>query len=670
MRFNADLEITVNYKGQDYSVKREVLLRSQPFVDFEKVDRYSFNKKQEEIAERLLHIQECIQNRKYMKHLFSLYDLIDRMTDGYDKRFGYDQNQIDNVMEIWTGFLEGTHLGANAEAEGVTLADELRACYAFMEGMRDSSLLGRIALGVCTSGYSEVLFTAMTVSDQIQERVYATKPGDKEMGFWDAVEIGVKEYGKQYVVEACVMVTGLEVNYLLKNTAGVDAFAVAAQCAEKYSSMVAKADRALCNSSALYKTGAEMLEKGTNYFNTLARGTRNALSESAEAMEQSAAKAPQTAAKVKATMDPSDFADFEGAVRSGKMKVEQLKAAQQKLARSSGPEKAVAREEYEAMVREVWKDKNALTQLQRSDDPYAANMRYEYNRYRNRILEESRTKALDDVAAETGIPREDLYNFNATGKKDRLLTEHVPNDSDESIMVKVYSDRTKDFTVDQNVAENAIARNFYKEMTGREAASIEQAKEFMGEYDVTVVSEFKSAHDAYIIERNPEAYRDLTHMVGLTKDGTLDRSLQAGELTGLVLNQKTVSYKGHEWYTTKANKSISKAADCEKAAQSLSGLEREAKLAEAQGYRYECQSYKREGIRQIVKQTDEIIVPRDNYRVARGTESKVTEMVLDLNESAKRVVDGLDAPAVFERILESQGLTLDSWGDLVSKCLG
>lgn len=668
-RLNADIEISIIYNGKKYTVKREVLLRSQPFIDFDKVDRYTFQKQQAEIRERLLHIQENIMNRKYLRHLYSLYDLIDRMTDGYDEKFGFDQNQVDNVMEIWTGFLEGTHTGANGETEPVTLADELKACYAFMEGMRDNSILGRIALGVCTGGYSEVMFTAMTVSDEIKELIYTTKPGETELGFWDAVSIGVREYGKQYVIEASLMATGLSANYLLKNTTGFDAMATAANCAQKYQNFVNNADRSLCASSKLYKAGADMLEKGQNYFSTLARSSKNALDKSAEALERSAAEAKKTSAATKAKMQPGDFKDFEGAMQSGRIKVDKLKAAQQKLARSSGAEKAAARAEYEQLVQEVWRDKNALTQLQRSNDPYAANMRAEYNRYRDRILENARTKALDDISAETGIPREDLYNFNATGKKKKLATEHIPNDSDESVMVMVRSDRSKDFTVDQNVAENAIARNFYKEMTGMEPADIGAAKKFLEEYDVSVVSEFKSSHDAFVIERHPEAYRDLKHMVGIKQDGSIDKALQAKALNGLVLNQKTVSYKGREWYTNRANESLSNAAKCEKEAQALSGMMREAKLAEAQGYRYQCQACKREGIRQIVKQTDEIIIPRDNYSVARGNQSKLSQQMLDLNASAKRVVDGIDAPAVFERTLKDCGLTLESWGDFVSKCL-
>ena len=670
-RMNAEIEITVEHNGKKYSAKREVLLRSQPFIDFNKVDSYAFNKRQNEIKDSLERIREKIFDR-YMANLYSLHDLIDRMLDGYDKRFGFDDNQVKNVMKVWTGFLEGSHKGAGGEPEGVTLADELAACYSLMQGMRDNSILGRMALGIATAGYSEVLFTAMTVADEIKEQIYTTRPGEKEMDFWDAVSIGVREYGKQYVIQASLMATGVSANYLLKNTTGVDALAIASRCSQKCTEFINRADQALCKSSKLYKAGADALKGTQNYFNTLARNAKNAVDKVTSALRQSAAKAPTTAAEIKTTLTPKDLKAIEEAdvaMHSGLMKVKKLKKAQQKLANSFGPEKELARKEYEKMVREVWNDKNALKQLQRSNDPYAMNMRAEYNRYRSRVLEEARMDTLDDIAKETGIPREDLYSFNASANSGKLPTNSIPNDSDESFMAMVRSDRSKDFTVDQNIAQNAMARNFYKRMMGKEPGSIQEARQFMEDYDVTVVSEYKTSPNAMHSQRNPEAYVDLKGMTGIKQDGTVDRSLQASELKGTVLNQKTVSYKGKEWYTDKAGRSLEKAAECEKAAQSLNGMAREAKLAEAQSYRCRSYSQKVEGVRQITKQTEQIIIPRDNYSVAMGGESTITAQMLDNHAMAKLVAEEKLPLVIFEKNLAQQGLTLESWGEMVSKCL-
>lgn len=672
MRMNAEIEIKINYKGKELSVRREVLLLSQPFLTFESSDeKYRHQKEEEQTRQYLLHVQERIWHN-YMNHLDSLYNMIDRMLTGYDERFGFDKNQLNNVIRIWQGFLQGTHTGARGDTEPVTLADELAACYALMQGIRDSSVLGRIALGITTAGYSEVLFTAMTVSDQIREQIYTTRPGETEMDFWDAVSIGVRAYGKQYVIQASISVSGISANYVAKNLTGVDALAVAAGCAQKYNNFITRADKALCRNSALYNTGAQALKNTQNYFNTLAKSFKGAWDKAADAFTQSSAKAPQKAAVLKTKLTPAELKAVEEAdmaMHSGLMKVKKLKEVQQKLAKTKGPEKELARRDYEEAVREVWNDKNALKQLQRSNDTYAMNMRAEYNRYRSRVLEEARMDTLDDIAAETGVPREDLYSFNASANSNKLPTKSIPNDSDESFMVMVRSDRSKDFTVDQNIAQNAMARNFYKRMTGKEPPSIEEARAFMEDYDVTVVSEYKTSPSAMHSRRNPEAYADLSGMTGIMKDGTVDRSLQGMELKGAALNRETVTYKGREWYTDKAGRSLEKAAECERAAGSLSGMARESKLAEAQGYRYRSYSQKVEGVRQITKQTDQIIIPRDNYHVSKGGESTLTPQVLDNHAMAKLVAEEKIPLAIFEKNLAEQGLTLQSWGDSVAECL-
>ena len=64
--------------------------------------------------------------------------MIVRMTEGFDRRFGYDYNQLNHVMELWTGFIKGEMPGARGETLKLTLADDLAAAYAFMQGMRDN----------------------------------------------------------------------------------------------------------------------------------------------------------------------------------------------------------------------------------------------------------------------------------------------------------------------------------------------------------------------------------------------------------------------------------------------------------------------------------------------------------------------------------------------------
>lgn len=64
-----------------------------------------------------------------------------------------------------------------------------------------------------------------------------------------------------------------------------------------------------------------------------------------------------------------------------------------------------------------------------------------------------------------------------------------------------------------------------------------------------------------------------------------------------------------------------------------------------------------------------IIDVRNSYKVGRGYDSAISDQVREIHAVAKRVETGL-SPAEFEKILrEDFGLTLDSYADLMSKCL-
>lgn len=661
-RMIADLEITVTYKEKKYTVKQEVLLRSQPFrVAQTTEEQNQFIKRDAHIKEQLANIRSKIY-QNYMNRLYSLHDLIDRMLDGFDERFGFDERQVKKVMEIWTDFLQGKNVGAGAEPEGVTFADELKAAYAFMQGLRDNTgFLGRVAMGVMTSGYSEYVFSTMTLAENIEAKVYAVKPGDPEFGFWDAVEMGVKEFGMQIVSEYAIRSMASSTRYVVGHSTGYDVFQIAEQAAQKYRSTMDSIDRSLCKNSKVYNAGAQALKKAQNYFNSLSKGAKAGIEESVSRSEQATAKADQRIAAKKKQLTPAELKaveEYDLAMQDGLRKVKELKDAQQSLAKAKGAEKELARKRYRNAANEVWNDKNAIKQLQRSNDPYAKNMRYEFNQYREGAINRAELRSLDEIAADHGIPREELYVSNATGRTNRSPYE-VPGDRDTTINRIVKSDRTKDFAIDQRWGEDAMARNLYRELNGVDPPSIEAAREFMHAKDVTYVCPEGSYYMNHVIEPNLEAYTDLS--------GMLRNQDQA--LKGLVMNQKTIAHKGKEWFTRDANKSLAKAAECERAAANLTGSMREAKLLEARSWRYKAQGQKVEGIRQITKQFDNIIDVRNSYKVGRGYDSAISDQVREIHAVAKRVETGL-SPAEFEKILrEDFGLTLDSYADLMSKCL-
>ena len=84
---------------------------------------------------------------------------------------------MEKVYELWINFIRGNLAGANAQAEKVTLADELNACYEFMQGMRDNGgFLGRMALGIVTAGYSETVFFGMDLAEKMEDAIVMIRP--------------------------------------------------------------------------------------------------------------------------------------------------------------------------------------------------------------------------------------------------------------------------------------------------------------------------------------------------------------------------------------------------------------------------------------------------------------------------------------------------------------
>ncbi len=669
IRILSELEIKVKYEGKEYSAKKDVLLRSQPFrIIHNEEENAKFIKEDEHIEERLLRIQDQIY-RSHMLHLFSLYDLIDRMLSGYEFRYGYDANQVMNVMKIWTDYLEGNFAGANADAKKVTFADELEACYAFMQGLRDNTgFLGRVAMGIMTAGYSEYVFTTMTLAEEMRNKVFACK-GDEDYGFWDGVCLGVKEFGKQVLIEYAIKGAIKGTQIYTKAVYDIDIAGYVNKIAETYRAKVDKFDMCLQKNIRLYKAGADALKKTKNFFNSSAKAAKKAIDGETVSYEESFAKAEELAKKSRSKMTPDELKlvdEYYEAMNEGMVKVRKLQRVQQRMEKATTPkELKLAKEQYKKIADEVWTDKNALKQLQNVKGEYAPRLRAQFNHYRENLLDIVQLEALDDIARETGIPRDNLYVMNASnGSKMSYKTgKKVPGDRDISFKQKVLSDRTKDLTINQSLGERTVARRLFKKMNGREADTIEEALEFMHGKDVTYVHPDGDSAVSYWFEHNLDGYEDLSGMIGMKVDGTIDKSLMGKDLHNKVINQKSVAHKGKEWFHM-SDKSINKAISLEKEAAKLSGKEAEALIKEAKQLRYFAQGQTVEGVRQITKQINNIAIPRS---IARNGMNAIPHRVMQLQRVALRVGDTL-SPAEFIFILKNEyGLTLNSFADLMSR---
>lgn len=666
-RIIAEVTITVKYNNKTYEASKDVLLRSQEFrVAQNSDDDRRFLETDKHVAERLLRIQETIWSHHYLNQLFALDNMIDRMLEGYDYRFGYDRSQIANVMRMWTGFIRGDFAGANGTPKGVTFADELAASYAFLQGLRDNTgILGRIAMGVMTAGYSEYVFTTMTLAEEMKQKIFECK-GDKDFGFWDGVEMGVKEFGKQLLIEAAMQGTLMGVS----KTFNIDMEATMSMWAGRYRKAMDSADSWLKSNSTLYKMGDDALQHSMNFFNSSARAAKAGIDNMVQSGDDAAARGEKLLKKARKEMTAEERAavtEYEKAMEQGMEEVRALQKAQQNLETVTDPKAyKAAQAEYRACADRVWTNKNALKQLQRNKHPYAQRMRAQFNEYRETLLDTVQLEALDDIAKEMHLPREDFFVMNASNgvKTEYKLGKKVPGDRDISFKRKVSNDVTQAVTIDQSVGERAVARRLYKKMNGREADTIEEALAFMNAKDVTYVNPGGNS-SGYVIDHNLNGYEDLAGMVGMKPDGTMAKELLENDLNMLYVNRASVTFKGKEWVEM-ARKGVQQAATLEKQAASLTGAAKEAKLAQAQTLRYFAQGQTVEGVRQITKQVDKIIVPRG---LARKGGTPLTAQAQELHQLALRVGDDI-APAEFEHILKTEfNMDLDGYCDYMAKFL-
>lgn len=665
IRFIADLEFTVRYKSKGFTYKKEdVLLHSQPFREANSVEaNMKLINEDSHIAERLERIRDSILERNYMNRLAALYNLCDRMLDGYDSRFGYDKNQVKNVMRIWTGFLDGTHAGANGDTQPVTLADELEACYAFMQGLRDNTgILGRIAMGVMTAGYSEYVFTTMTLAEEMRDKVFACH-GD-EFGFWDGVVMGVKEFEKQILIEFAMMgaAKGLTMNVtpMMRDHLAHEL----SRLGTRYRAGMRAADRWMNTNCAAYRLANDGFKSCKSFYNSSARRLRNAIYKVEKEMREALAETEQSAARVQTRLTAEEremLKEYRKAMDDGMKKVRQLEDAQREMERALPADKAAAIQKYKEAANQVWADKNALKQLQMYKDPYAARMRAQYSHYHETACDRAQQGAIKDLAADYHIPEDELYcgNPSSGSPADYYSGKKAPNDRDITISRKVHSDRTKDFAIGQDEAERAIARRLFKELKGYEADTIEEAVAFMKDMDVTYVAPQGNSFQNYVIEPNMEAYVDLKPMI--------DKKLFGTEIKGLGMNQATMAFKGKEWFN-QSKECLEHAAKLEAEAASLTGAAREAALNEAKYLRYLSYGKKVEGIRQITKQVENIAIPRRCLLCKEG-EAIIPKDMLRLHSQALRVGTDL-SPVEFENILRVEyNMSLYDYANRMSKLL-
>ena len=492
-RFKATLSLVADCgKGRKETVEKEVLIASQPVRQNVTAAMYDADKR---IGDGLINIQSNIWNNGEYRRLFPLYKLIDVMLDGYDGAYGYDKHQVETVKDVYSRFLRGELAGANATAERVTLADEMRM---FVDSFLQTSeevensmgFFTRMAVGVATLGMSDVVFTSLQVARDMKATV------EKGGGVYDVFVVGVK-------AAALEAVTDFDVWKGVGKKLAPKQFEAAAKSVEN---MTKKAK-----------------EAASDYFSeTIGKKTKGILENSKSVKSKVASQADDAIDAFRKHPEMSDLDKkldqvYKNGQAHGKAKVDDLQAAQWLMENNPTPENVKL---YKKKVLEVQRDKFAMHEMNKLADGNSTRATF------NKELDNVYKDVDDDVRK---ILKEQGYDldekpFAATSSNKADLVEGKKVTFDRDVTYKTIDGKN----VPQKAAQEAYEKAFYKRTTGIDAPSDKAAREWAQMHDQSVVQ--KGSRVSYEKDLNP-----------VIKDW--DQKLTNAEHTG-----KVMTYKSTEWF--------------------------------------------------------------------------------------------------------------------------
>jgi len=192
MSYSADVTVGSgeNAKPMHFEAAREVLLRSQPYRFVAGVhENHEVDKYDDQIREMLFQIQEIVFEN-YLGQLFPLYNVIDRMTTGFSRNYGYDPYQVAKVVDVWERFQSGELKGIGSDVNTYGVADELEALAAATRSWDGwSGIVLRISLDVMTGGASEIVMVALDVNRAAMDYRKSSGGNGTAYGYFKAMAI-------------------------------------------------------------------------------------------------------------------------------------------------------------------------------------------------------------------------------------------------------------------------------------------------------------------------------------------------------------------------------------------------------------------------------------------------------------------------------------------------
>ena len=492
-RFNATLSLVADCgNGREEYIEKEVLIASQPVRQNVTAAIYDEDKR---IGDGLINIQSSIWDHGEYSRLFPLYKLIDVMLDGYDGAYGFDKHQVETVKDVYSRFLRGELAGANATAERVTLADEMRM---FIDSFLQTSeevensmgFFTRMAVGVVTLGMSDVVFTSLQVARDMKATV------EKGGGVYDVFVVGVKAAAWEAVTDFDVW-KGVGKKFAPKQ------FEAAAKSLENMTK--------------------QAREAASDYFSeTIGKKTKGILENSKSVKSKVASQADDAIDAFRKHPEMSDLDKkldqvYKNGQAHGKAKVDDLQAAQWLMESNPTPENVKL---YKKKVLEIQRDKFAMHEMNKLADGNSTRAAF------NKELDNVYKDVDDDVRKILKQQGYDLDEkpFAATSSNKTDLVEGKKVTFDRDVTYKTIDGKD----VPQKAARDAYEKAFYKRTTGIDAPSDKAAREWAQMHDQSVVQ--KGSSVSYEGDLNP-----------VIKDW--DQKLTNAGRTGRVM-----TYKSTEWF--------------------------------------------------------------------------------------------------------------------------
>ncbi len=614
-RFKATLSLEADCgNGRRETVEKEVLIASQPVRQNVTAAMYDEDKR---IGDGLINIQSSIWDNGEYSRLFPLYKLIDVMLDGYDGAYGYDKYQVETVKDVYKRFISGELVGANATAERVTLADEMRM---FVDSFLQTSeevensmgFFTRMAVGVATLGMSDAVFTSLQVIRDMKATV------EKGGGVCDVFVVGVKTAVWEALTDFDTW-KGAGKKFAPKQ------YEAAAKSVEN-----------------LKKQAKEAV---SDYFSeTIGKKTKGILEKSKSVKAKAASQADEAIDAFRKNPEMSDLDKkldqvYKNGQTHGKAKVDDLQAAQWLMENNPTPENVKL---YKKKVLEVQRDKFAMHEMNKLTDGNST--RAAFNKELDNVY-----KDVDDEVRK--ILKEQGYEldekpFSATSSNKADIVEGKKVTFDRDVTYKTVDGQD----VPQTIAQEAYEKAFYKRTTGMDAP-IDTDLKNPNSKKSKVAEEWAQMHDQSVVQKGSEvSYEEDLYPV--IRDW--DQKLTNAERTGGVM-----TYKSTEWFR-QTSQMIKKANTLEDSGLRLDMLE-------------QALSKRQEATRQMVKQF-RYVHERDLAAQTKGAVSKISEkMRYGMEISSRLFSTGEDQLTLgeVEAILVKKDLTLEllsSWlGDTLTK---